>query len=259
VAVFDSGFGGLNILAALRDLLPHTDLIYFGDSARSPYGSRPAQEVQLFSLQIARYLVANFDPALLVVACNTASAVALDALKRAVPVPVVGVIDAGVRASREATISGRIGFIGTVRTVASGAYQRGLTGLDYVGCACPGLVEFVERGELESEELTILCERLLAPLKEAKIDTLLLACTHYPYLARTLSAVIGEQVTLISPAEETAFEVSRILASDQGNGEIRFLCTGDPETFVRVGQRLFGPSLRKATRVDLEQIGSEGK
>lgn len=264
IGMFDSGFGGLTVARAVMDLLPHEDLVYLGDTARYPYGSRPVEEVARFAHQIARHLVETHDVKLLVVACNTASAAALHELDEVAGIPVVGVIEPGVRALRSATLTGRVGVIGTVGTISSGAYQRALAELDGTGplpelaaVSCPGFVEFVERGEFDGVEVHVLAKRLLAPVAEAKVDTLLLGCTHYPYLARTISDVLGPDVMLVSSADETAFEVRRLTAelgignSADNRGRRQFETTGDVNRFEQLGRELLGPELRQAAQVDL--------
>ncbi len=251
--MFDSGFGGLTVAKALVDLAPHEHLVYVGDTGRYPYGPLPLAEVRAFAVQIARWLVDEHDVKLVVVACNTASAAALDTLRAIVPVPVVGVIDPGVRAVAKATRNRRVGVIGTVGTISSGAYQRAMASLavplELTCAACPGFVEFVERGETRSDQVTVLAERLLAPVRDAGIDTLLFGCTHYPFLARTIADVVGRDVVLVSSADETAFEVRAILA-DEGvsrapgtSGDLRAFSSGDVEWFSAVGNRLFGGDL----------------
>ena len=209
IGMFDSGFGGLTVARAVIDLLPGEDLVYLGDTGRYPYGPRPLDEVRRFAHQITRRLVDDHDVKLVVVACNTAAAAALDELQNASPVPVVGVIDPGVRSLVRATTTGRVGVIGTVGTIRSGAYQHAVeatgAGVELTCAACPGFVEFVERGETASEQVHVLAERLLAPIVEAKVDALLLGCTHYPYLARTISDVVGRDVVRVSSADETEF------------------------------------------------------
>lgn len=251
--MFDSGFGGLTVARALIDLLPHEDLVYVGDTGRYPYGSRPLEEVACFAREIAHYLIHDHRVKMIVVACNTASAAALDLLRSELEVPVVGVIDPGLRAAVRASRSGTVGVIGTVGTMSSGAYQRTAESIRWQGelhcAACPGFVEFVERGELDSDQVHVLAERLLAPLVSAKVDTLLLGCTHYPFLARTIADVMGRDVVLVSSADETAFEVRSILAStglgrrSQATGQHRFLSSGDCRWFEEVGRRLFGEDL----------------
>lgn len=299
IGVFDSGFGGLTVARALIDLLPGEDLVYLGDTGRYPYGPRPLDQVRNFSHQITQKLVAEDGVKMVVIACNTASAAALDLLRFDFDVPLVGVIDPGLRAAIRATRTGRIGVIGTVGTIASGAYQRaalsmartvagrpavlascpgpvppscpgpvpasgpvaprsvpGRAGLELTCSACPGFVEFVERGETSSDQVYVLAERLLAPVRAAGVDTLLLGCTHYPFLARTISDVVGREVVLVSSADETAFEVRSILA-DTGLGrrstqlgQHRWISSGDTEVFGRLGRRLFGPEIDKVERWD---------
>jgi len=256
IGVFDSGFGGLTVARALIDLLPNEQIIYIGDSARYPYGPRPAPEVRAFSVEIVDHLVNVEGVKMVVVACNTASAFALDELRERFDIPILGVIDPGLRSAARATRNGAIGVIGTVGTIASGAYQshaRLMNIKSRVYCfACPGFVEFVERGEFDSDQVHVLAERLLVPLIDLGIDTLLLGCTHYPFLARTIADVMSREVLLISSAEETAFDVREMLErtgmarSDERARSHRFLSSGDVEWFVEMGSRLLGPELDHA-------------
>jgi len=256
IGVFDSGFGGLTVARAMIDLLPDEDLVYFGDSGRYPYGPRPPHEVRDFALEVAHHLVDRHDTKMLVVACNTAAASALELIRFDFDVPVLGVIDPGVRALVAATRNGRVGVIGTIGTIRSGAYQRAVHStrapVELTCAACPGLVEFVERGETSGDQVHVLAERLLAPLVQAGVDTLLLGCTHYPFLARTIADVMGREVVLVSSAEETAFEVRSILAetgsgrrtgAGGGKGRHRFVSSGDVAWFKALGGRLLGPEL----------------
>jgi glutamate racemase len=265
IGVFDSGFGGLSVARALIDLLPGEDIVYVGDTARYPYGPRPADEVRAFSRELARYLVDDEKVKLLVIACNTAASVALEELRDSLPVPVVGVIGPGLRAAVEVSRTRRIGVIGTVGTVASGAYQRAAAALeepvDLVCCACPGFVEFVERGETSGDQVHVLAERLLQPIVTSDVDALLLGCTHYPFLARTIADVVGRDVVLVSSADETAFDV-RALLGDSGlargmgeKGRQRFVSSGDLDWFVEVGRRLLGPELGEVHPLDLAGLG----
>ena len=266
--MFDSGFGGLTVARAVIDLLPHEQLVYVGDTGRYPYGSKPQADVARYARQIARWLIDEHDAKVIVVACNTAAS-AVD-LAAELPVPVIGVIEPGARALVRATRSGAVGVIGTVGTVGSGSYQRGvatavraatadgaaLPEIDLTCAACPGFVEFVERGVTSGDEITLLAERLLAPVVEAKVDTLLLGCTHYPYLARVIGEVMGREVVLVSSADETAFELSRLLA-DRGlarpatatPGTHRFVSSGDVDWFRALGRRLLGPELASVEHV----------
>lgn len=253
IGMFDSGFGGLTVARAVIDLLPDEDLVYIGDTGRYPYGSKPLAAVRRYALELARSLVDDFGAKALVVACNTATAAAIDDLRETIPVPIVDVIEPGVRALVQTTVTGRVGVIGTVGTISSGAYPAAIaaTGapVGLVCAACPGFVEFVERGQTSGDEVTVLAERLLAPVVEADVDALLLGCTHYPFLARPIADVMGPNVTLVSSADETAFAAARelrdlgLLRPVRRPVTHRFLSSGDVDTFRRLGSRLLGPEL----------------
>jgi glutamate racemase len=248
--VFDSGVGGLTVMRALIDLLPDESFVYFGDTARTPYGPKPADDVLKFSIEISE-LLCEHGVKLLVNACNTSTAVALDPLRDRLDVDIVGVIEPGIRAARRATSSGRVGVIGTVGTIGSRAYERVAEliapELELVSAACPGFVEFVEAGDLESFQVHVLAQRLLAPVIAGAVDTLILGCTHYPLLARTISDVMGPDVVLVSSADETAFAVralldeSRAAASRGAAATHTFLTSGDTERFAELGVRFLGP------------------
>jgi glutamate racemase len=262
IGMFDSGFGGLTVARAVIDLLPAEDLVYIGDAGRYPYGPRPQHEVRDFARQIAWSLVKDHDVKVVVVACNTAAAAALEELTAELPVPVLGVIEPGARALVKATRNGRVGVIGTVGTIASGAYQRAVadTGapVELLGAACPGFVEFVERGETSGDQITILAERLLAPMRDGVVDALLLGCTHYPFLARVISEVMGRDVVLVSSADETAFELAALLTASglrqgAGVGTHRFHTSGDEAWFAELGRRLLGPELAGALPVRFDR------
>ena len=258
--MFDSGFGGLTVARALIDLLPAEHLVYVGDTGRYPYGPRPLHEVRGFAHQISDWLLEQHDVKLVIVACNTASAAALGGLQEQLPVPVVGVIEPGVRALVEASRSRRVGVIGTVGTIASGAYQEAVAAvapdLSLTCAACPGFVEFVERGETGSEQVHVLAERLLAPVVHAEVDALLLGCTHYPFLARTIADVMGRDVVLVSSADETAFSVRAMLEGtdlardvSSGAGRHQWFSSGDVDLFRTLGRQLLGPELDAAAPV----------
>jgi glutamate racemase len=260
IGVFDSGLGGLTVLRALIDLLPDERVVYFGDTGRFPYGPKPTDEVLAHSLEIAEVLLER-GVKLLVVACNSAAAAALETLEAKLDIPVVGVIEPGLRAAARATRTGRVGVIGTVGTIASGAYQRVACELatedvdvDLTCAACPGFVEFVEAGDVDSDQVHVLAERLLAPVRNATVDTLVLGCTHYPLLARTIGDVMGRDVVLVSSADETAFAVRDLLTaremlapgppvdSDRGPRHV-FLTSGPIDTFRTLGVRFLGPEV----------------
>ncbi|MFV0308857.1 MAG: glutamate racemase [Desertimonas sp.] len=256
--MFDSGFGGLTVARALIDLLPGEDLVYIGDTGRYPYGPQPAGDVRRYAHELAWSLVKDYRVKAIVIACNTAAASGIDDLRADLPVPVLDVIGPGAAAVVSATTSGRVGVIGTVGTVASGSYVRAVADaadvagrtVELTSAACPGFVEFVERGQTVGDEVTVLAERLLAPVLAADIDALLLGCTHYPFLARVISEVMGPGVTLVSSADETAFAARRVLGelglshdADRA-GTHRFASSGDIDIFRELGGRLLGPELR---------------
>ncbi len=250
LGVFDSGLGGLTVLRSIIDLAPGARVVYFGDTGRFPYGSKPPDDVLKYSLEIADVLVDRGAQAL-VVACNSASAVALERLEEHLAIPVVGVIDPGLRAAARATQNGRVGVIGTVGTIASGAYQRAASrlglALELTCAACPGFVEFVEAGDVDSDQVHVLAERLLDPVRAAGVDTVVLGCTHYPLLARTIGDVMGREVVLVSSADETAFAVRELLGEPavtrDTSSEHEFVTSGDVSTFRRLGNRFLGPEV----------------
>jgi glutamate racemase len=258
IGMFDSGFGGLTVARAVIDLLPYENVVYIGDTGRYPYGPRPQTEVREFARQLAWSLVKHHDAKAVVVACNTASAAALDVLQQELPVLVVDVVEPGARALVQATETGRVGVIGTVGAIGSGAYERAVAatgiGVELTAVACPGFVEFVERGQTTGDEISILAERLLAPVKQAGVDALLLGCTHYPYLARVIGDVMGPKVTLVSSADETAFATRQALGSlgllrhdvALQPATHRFYSSGDISWFADLGGRLLGPELGAA-------------
>jgi glutamate racemase len=258
VGVFDSGVGGLTVARAILDQLPHEPLLYLGDTARAPYGPRPIAEVRQYALECLDRLVAE-GVKLLVIACNTASAACLRDARERYDVPVVEVIMPATRRAVAATRSGRVGVIGTVATIGSRAYEDAFTaasGVSLTSVACPAFVDFVERGITSGRQLLGLTEAYLAPLQEAEVDTVILGCTHYPLLTGVIGLVMGEGVTLVSSAEETAKDTYRVLARDGlfRDPELpppghRFLTTGDPALFTRVGRRFLGPELARVSAV----------
>jgi len=252
IGMFDSGVGGLTVARAVLGALPNESLLYLGDSARSPYGPRPPEEIRRFALEIARFLVAR-DVKMLVVACNAIEVSALGEISGEAGIPVVGVIDPGVRAAVRATRSGQIGAIGTFATISSGAYDRALarTGAraTLTSRACPAFVDFVERGEASSAELLAVARAYLEPLREAKVDALVLGCTHYPLMGGVIGEVMGTDVVLVSSAVETAKEVARGLTERGLERRAAappthtFLSTGDPARFCSLGRVFLGPEI----------------
>jgi glutamate racemase len=248
IGIFDSGVGGLTVARAVIDLLPHEDLIYFGDTARLPYGPRPPEEIRKFSMEIMDGLVAE-NVKLLVIACNSAASTVLDEARRTYESPVVGVIEPGVRAALAATRNRRIGLIGTKATVASGAYDAVVretrANVTLIAQPCPRFVGFVERGDTTSDELLAVAERYLHPLVRADVDTLILGCTHYPLLAGVIAYVMGEAVVLVSSAEATAAEVyvqlrRRSLLNDVGRAATHRFIASSEGIWSELGARFLG-------------------
>lgn len=256
IGMFDSGVGGLTVARAVIDVLPHEDVIYFGDTARCPYGPRPVDEVRRFALEIMDALVQE-DVKLLVVACNAAASAALVEAQRRYDVPVLSVIEPGVRAAVAATRNGRVGVIGTEVTISSRSYDDALgrleAGVTLVSQACPRFVEFVESGDSTSEELLRVAEGYLAPLKTSGVDTVILGCTHYPLLSGVIRYVLGDDVVLISSAEVTADEVyvrlkdAALLNPSGAPGSHRFIASGGQAMLGDLAARLLGSAF---TRVE---------
>jgi glutamate racemase len=251
IGVFDSGLGGLTVARAIIDQLPNESIIYFGDTARGPYGPRPLAEVRSFALEIMDSLVVAGVKAI-VIACNTASAAMLRDARERYAIPVIEVIQPAVRRSVSASKSGKVGVIGTQTTIDSQAYNDAFAAaphLTLTTVACPDFVSFVERGETSGTVVTNAAERYLAPLKGAKIDTLVLGCTHYPLLTGVISYVMGNDVTLVSSAEETAKDLYRVLVEknllrvDSTPPNYQFISSGDPDTFAHLARRFLGPEV----------------
>lgn len=260
IGIFDSGVGGLTVARAILDQLPNESTIYIGDTARGPYGPRPLAEVREFALETLDFLVEQGVKAI-VIACNTASAAMLRDARERYKVPVIEVIQPAVRRAVAATRSGHIGVIGTRATVDSKAYLDAFAAapqLQITSIPCPLFVEFVERGETSGPEITKIARDYLAPVMEAKVDTLVLGCTHYPLLTGVISYVMGEGVTLVSSAEETAKDLYRTLVKNNllrdargGAPTHKFLATGDAKAFESLARRFLGPEVTRVEHQDL--------
>jgi glutamate racemase len=260
LGVFDSGIGGLTVAHALFERLPHESVIYFGDTARVPYGPKSPETVRRYSAEILAYLLHRGVKAV-VVACNTSTAHALESLRERSPVPVLGVIEPGARAALAATRGGAIGVIGTAGTIASGAYERAIRTLQpdarVVSRACPLFVPLVEEGWFDHPATELVAREYLRPLEMAGVDVLVLGCTHYPLLKPLLGRVMGSSVRLIDSAEETAAAVQGelaargLLADDSHPPTHRFVVSDDEPHFRTVGARFLGERVRQVEVVSL--------
>ncbi len=252
IGILDSGVGGLTVARSVLDQLPHEPVLYVGDTAHGPYGPKPIAQVRAHALHVMDQLVES-GVKMLVIACNSASAATLRDARERYDVPVVEVIQPAVRRAVAASRAGRIGVIGTRATIASQAYEDAFAAAPHLaitGRACPRFVEFVERGVTGGAELSGVAHDYLDPVREAGVDTLVLGCTHYPLLTGVISLVMGEDVTLVSSAEETAKDVYRTLVAHGLERDDalppprhRFLATGDPEPFARLARRFLGPEV----------------
>ena len=262
IGIFDSGVGGLTVLKEVVRALPQEDTIYLGDTARVPYGTKSPETVIRYSRQIARYLYSR-DIKLLVVACNTASAVALATLQKEFPIPIVGVIEPGARAAAQVTRSGKVGVIGTAGTIASSAYTKAIKRInpeiEVVTRACPLFVPLAEEGWVDNEVARMTARMYLGELRDQGVDTLVLGCTHYPILKGVIAEVMGTGVTLVDSAEETALTVAQILSGqallrpEGERGNHHYYVTDIPAGFIRVGNRFLGGRLGDVYQVNLEQ------
>lgn len=260
IGIFDSGVGGLTVARAILDQLPNESVLYIGDTARGPYGPRPLAEVRDFSLETLDFLVEQGVKAL-VIACNTASAAMLRDARERYSVPVIEVIQPAVRRAVAATRTGKVGVIGTRATIDSQAYLDAFAAapqLQITSTACPKFVEFVERGETSGTAITEIAREYLAPMIAADVDTLVLGCTHYPLLTGVISYVMGNDVSLVSSAEETAKDLYRVLVegsmlrdADASAPDHRFLATGDAKAFEVLARRFLGPEVGSVQHQEL--------
>lgn len=252
IAILDSGVGGLTVVKEVMRQLPREKIIYFGDTARTPYGPRSAEEVVRFTREIVDYLI-QFHPKMIVIACNTATAVALADIRSRVAIPVVGVINPGARAAIGRTKTGCVGVIGTEGTIKSGAYENALRELSphvqVVSEACPRFVPLVEKGNFRSSLAYNVVHDSIEHMRSYPIDCLILGCTHYPFLIEPISEVMGRNVSLINSAEETAREISTILQDKRKLARIddipvhQFFCSGDPGMFKSIAQQWLGEQI----------------
>jgi glutamate racemase len=268
LGVFDSGIGGLTVLKAVREELPGEDSVYFGDTAHVPYGTKSKETITKFSVDNVNFLQ-SFGVKMVVVACNTASSLSLDVLKEKFPFPVLGVIEPGTRAALKATKNGRIGVIGTKATIGSSAYETSLKRLDprikvYSG-ACPLFVPLVEEGWLDGEVVMKIARTYLEPFRNFGIDTLILGCTHYPLLEEAIRKTLGDKVSIVNSAEETAKEARKLLEKmklvnpRRASGQVKFFVSDEPESFRTLGERFLGRSIPSVAKVGDHFISVENQ
>lgn len=264
IGIFDSGVGGLTVVKEVMRQLPKETIYYFGDTLRCPYGPRSVEEVQTFTNEMVDFLM-QFPLKAILIACNTATAAALDQVKQKLEIPVIGVIEPGVRAAIKVTQHKKVGIIGTQGTIQSRAYEKGLLQIDpeiqVYSLACPAFVPLVEKGLYHTKEAASVVSEVLQPLKKVEMDTLILGCTHYPLLNPFISKVMGENVSTISSAEETAVELSTILhhqhlLAENCLREHRFFTTGSKTLFRKIAKEWLEQEIHveKVTLQSLKQI-----
>jgi glutamate racemase len=258
IGVFDSGVGGLTVVKELIRELPNEDIIYFGDTARVPYGIKSKETVIRFSIENILFLLRE-EVKLICVACNTVSSMALPEIKKHFRVPLVGVITPGAREAVYATQNKRIGVIGTKGTIKSRTYENEIRHLDasikVTAVACPLFVPFVEEGWLNGKVVLEVAKTYLEPLKEGRVDTVILGCTHYPLLKPVIKEVLGKQVTLIDSAKQVAIEVKKILATDgllnkSHHSRSKFYVSDNPEWFSSLAERFLGEPIKNISKVN---------
>ena len=264
VAVFDSGLGGLTVARALASLLPRENIIYFGDTARVPYGTKSERTIRRYAVEDVNFVL-RFEPKLVVVACNTVSAIAMDHLRQTFRVPLIGVVEPGARAAVSATRRKRVGIIGTEATIASGAYQRAIrdldAGIELLALPTPLLVPITEEGrDCDDVVVKATLKGYLAPLKDAGVDALVLGCTHYPLLKDALKNEMGDDVTVVDSAEETAGEVRRfldekdMLCETPSFPQYRFFVSDSSQRFLSIGRRFFGADLVNVREISPDEF-----
>ena len=266
IGVFDSGVGGLTVVKEIFHRLPNEKIVYLGDTGRYPYGTRSPERVQKLALENSKLLL-DFDVKIIVIACNTASSVALEYLEGMLPVPVIGVVKPGAYAAARTTRNGKIGIIGTTATIESKSYQKELSTLnsqiETVAKACPLFVALAEEGWTVGPVARMVAETYLADFRLTDIDTLILGCTHYPLLHSVISETVGPKVNLVDSAEATVKEIERVLqaagaARTSNKRPIhRFLVSDAPERFRKLGERFLERPIKRVRKVDVEEIARE--
>ncbi len=263
IGIFDSGVGGLTVAGAVFELMPKENVVYFGDTARVPYGPRDLNEVRGFVFEITQFLK-DQGVKIIVIACNTGTAAGLFEAQKYFDIPIIGVVEPGARAAVQETITRRVGIIGTSGTINSKAYENAIhaldAGIDVYSKKCPPFVEFVEHGETDGDRVIQVAEEYLSSLKDACVDTLILGCTHYPLLIGVIQHVMGDGVKLISSAVETAREVEEnlvrrgFLRQDGDETAHRFIVSGDEKKFLALSRRFLGEKIDLVERIELDKI-----
>ncbi|MCH5271480.1 MAG: glutamate racemase [Lachnospiraceae bacterium] len=265
IGVFDSGIGGLTVVREIMRQIPNEKIVYFGDTARVPYGNKSRETVTRFSRQIVRFLQTH-EVKTIVVACNTASAYALDELEKEIDLPIIGVVKPGAKAAAEATRNGKLGVIATEATIGSRIYNQYIQELNpnvtIWGKACPLFVPLVEEGLLQDPVTEEIAGRYLSELIDSDIDTLILGCTHYPLIRSTIGRVMGEHVTLVNPAYETAMELKEMLAErgllntdapGLGSNQYQFYVSDTTDKFIRFANSIIKYGILSAKHVNIEE------
>lgn len=263
IGIFDSGFGGLTVLSEIVKLLPHEDIIYFGDVARSPYGPKSKETIIKYALEISKFLFEQ-GVKIINIACNTASACSLDVLQEKYSIPIIGVIRPGAEEAVKITKNYKIGVIGTEGTINNNVYNRVIKSLNkeiqVISQPCPLFVSLVEEGWVDTEVTYLIAKEYLSSLKENQIDTLILGCTHYPLLKDVIQRIMGEDVSLVDSTITVANKIKsilkekNILSSKDSNGIIKFYVSDEPTKFIRIGERFLGKEIRVITQIDVSGI-----
>lgn len=263
IGIFDSGLGGLTVLKAVHALMPNENLVYFGDSGRAPYGTKSAETVVKYTVQDMNFLCSK-DVKMIVIACNTASACSLETVSKLFPLPIVDVVGAGAEAAVNASAGGNIGVIGTNATVSSGVYEKAIKArkpdAEYHAKACPLFVPLVEEGWWNHQVTASVAKEYLQSLKDFNVDTLVLGCTHYPYLENVIGSVMGEGVALINSAAAVAKRVKETLVkagieNDSGKrGEVSYYTSDSVEKFRSLGGLFLGEPMEKAEKVEIDRV-----
>ena len=265
IGVFDSGIGGLTVVREIMRQIPNEKIVYFGDTARVPYGNKSRETVTRFSRQIVRFLQSH-EVKTIVVACNTASAYALDELEQEIDLPIIGVVKPGAKAAAQATRNGKLGVIATEATIGSRIYNQYIQELNpnvtILGKACPLFVPLVEEGLLQDPVTDEIARRYLSELIDSDIDTLILGCTHYPLIRSAIGRIMGEHVTLVNPAYETAMELKEMLkersllnteAPGLGSNQYQFYVSDTTDKFIRFANSIIKYGILSAKQVNIEE------